>query len=297
MAHKALIGGTVYNVKNGKTLIGGTSYNVKSGKTLIGGTAYNINFVTAPQTAKYAMLYSDGSFVFQKDDTVAPGKTLTASYTGYEDTSSPPWNGQQKNFKSVSFDGMVAPTNMAMWFYNSRNMVANISNFTNLVMDKVTYMRQSYSNCLNLTGSPVCGSNVIDFVSTYYNCRNLTGQPVCGRNVNRMFQTYSNCVNLTGTPVFGNNVTNISYAYSNCSNLNAGNIYIYAKNITNAYRCFYLKNYDRCYNLYVRAGSTTLNTLLKNSSSDSIVGYDITWKQSGTMYYNYKFNINIYPTL
>lgn len=44
MAHKTLINGTAYKVKNGKTLIGGTSYAIKNGKTLVNSTAYKIPF-------------------------------------------------------------------------------------------------------------------------------------------------------------------------------------------------------------------------------------------------------------
>lgn len=41
---KTLIGGTGYDVKNGRTFIGGTGYDIKKGRTLIGGTGYDIKF-------------------------------------------------------------------------------------------------------------------------------------------------------------------------------------------------------------------------------------------------------------
>jgi archaellum component FlaF (FlaF/FlaG flagellin family) len=44
MAHKTLINGTAYKVKNGKTLINGTSYKIKNGKTLVNGTSYKVDF-------------------------------------------------------------------------------------------------------------------------------------------------------------------------------------------------------------------------------------------------------------
>jgi len=46
MAHKALINGTSYDIKSGRTLIGGTGYDIKKGRTLIGGTGYDISFTT-----------------------------------------------------------------------------------------------------------------------------------------------------------------------------------------------------------------------------------------------------------
>lgn len=87
MAHKTLIGGTAYNITSGTSMVSGTTYSISGGRTLIDGTGYNINFATI----KTAMLYSDGSFVFQMGDSAESGKTLTASYTDFEDISTPPW--------------------------------------------------------------------------------------------------------------------------------------------------------------------------------------------------------------
>ena len=158
MAHKTLIGGTAYNITSGTSMVSGTTYSISGGRTLIDGTGYNINFAS-PKTA---MLYSDGSFVFQIGDSVESGKTLTASYTDFEDISTPPWDSRQNTFASVSFNTEVAPTSIARWFYNAKYMIANISNFSNLNMNKVTNMSYAYWYCFNLTGSPVCGNNVIN---------------------------------------------------------------------------------------------------------------------------------------
>lgn len=49
MAHKTLVGGTVYEIKGGKTLINGTAYSIKNGKTLVGGTAYEVGFVSVKE--------------------------------------------------------------------------------------------------------------------------------------------------------------------------------------------------------------------------------------------------------
>lgn len=43
MAHKTLIGGTVYEASAGKTLVDGTAYYIVGGKALVDGTAYNID--------------------------------------------------------------------------------------------------------------------------------------------------------------------------------------------------------------------------------------------------------------
>jgi len=46
---KTKIGGTIYEVIEGKTLVGGIAYDITAGKTYIGGTAYDIKFKPAIQ--------------------------------------------------------------------------------------------------------------------------------------------------------------------------------------------------------------------------------------------------------
>lgn len=71
MAHKALIGGTAYEITGGKTLVNGTAYSIASGKTLVDGTAYDVGFAkpmvtvtleadlpTGYSTAEFAISYS-----------------------------------------------------------------------------------------------------------------------------------------------------------------------------------------------------------------------------------------------
>ena len=50
MAHKALMGGTVYEKKGGADLVGGTVYKKDNGKVLVGGTAYEVGFGPAMAT-------------------------------------------------------------------------------------------------------------------------------------------------------------------------------------------------------------------------------------------------------
>lgn len=55
MAHRALIGGTAYEISGGKTLVGGTAYSIAKGRTLVGGTGYDVPFISP---AKVKDLYS-----------------------------------------------------------------------------------------------------------------------------------------------------------------------------------------------------------------------------------------------
>ena len=213
MAHKTLIGGTSYNVVGGKSLVSGTSYNIAKGCTLINGTGYDINF--APPLP-YAMLYSDGDFIFQMGNNVTEGKTLVSSYNDFESKSytsgsSVPWYSQRSSIQNVIIKDNISPISLAYWFDLANNL--KTVNINGLNWNKVTSMSYAYYNCCNLTDSPVCGDNVTDMYYTYCNCCNLTGSPVCGVNVINMSSTYRDCYNLTGSPVCGNNVTDMSRTY------------------------------------------------------------------------------------
>ena len=59
--------------------------------------------------------------------------------------------------------------------------------------NNVKYMSSTYRDCTSIT-TAVCGPNVTSMYSTYSNCYNLTGSPVCGNNVTDMYYTYYNCL-------------------------------------------------------------------------------------------------------
>ena len=144
MAHKTLIGGTSYTISGGKTLVGGTGYSISKGRTLVGGTGYDVSF--GPPEPAYAMLYNDGNFVFQLGNNVASGKTLTASYTGIEDTSyssysAVTWNVYRPMVTTLVCNSKISPTSIAYWFYNMRNLTSKIGEFG---MSKCTNMTNAY---------------------------------------------------------------------------------------------------------------------------------------------------------
>jgi hypothetical protein len=156
-------------------------------------------------------------------------------------------------------------------------------------------MGNTYWNCRNLTGSPICGDNVTSMYRTYDNCINLTGSPVCGNNVTSMSETYYNCRNLTGNPVCGNNVTHMYGTYWNCINI-TGSLYMYSHNVSNMYRCFHGKDKSRILNIYVLENSISLNTCLKGDMVQD--GYVAKWTDdlsTNGCYYNTYWNIYIYP--
>ena len=177
MAHKTLIGGTAYNITGGKSLVSGTEYNISKGHTMVDGTGYDVAFEQGP----YAMLYSDGDFVFQEDEEVINGKTLANKYTDFENIyymapNSTPWYAESKNIKSVYFADACSQQSLSYWFYNCRNL-ANFD-YTNLNLNTISSFSHVFYGCQNLKSNPVCGPNVLSMSGAYYNCFNLTGSPV-----------------------------------------------------------------------------------------------------------------------
>lgn len=154
MAHKTLIGGTAYEIDGGKTLVDGTAYNIDKGRTLIGGTGYDISFGPPIPTA---MLYSDGSFVFQLGNKADPSHgTLLASYTGFDTddyfyTGFSPWmiDGNSSNIYSVSFADEISPVSTAYWFAYCDNLTT--VDLAKLDTTNTTNMAEMFVECKRLT--------------------------------------------------------------------------------------------------------------------------------------------------
>lgn len=95
-AHKALVNGTVYEVKGGKCLVNGTVYSIKKGRTLIDGTGYDITFAPDvsltwyfnesidatgyPGITDVAIKFSSNGAIF---DTIRFGYTMNANALAY----------------------------------------------------------------------------------------------------------------------------------------------------------------------------------------------------------------------
>lgn len=177
-----------------------------------------------------------------------------------------------KQYDSVT--KIVIPNEVQLSSTNFDNAFASMLNVKEIsIPSSVTIISNTYSGCSNLTGSPVCGNNVVNMHKAYYCCNNLTGSPVCGEKVNDVAHTYWNCVNLHG------------------------NSYFYSPNIDRAIGCFYGRNTLNILNIYIPTNSTSLTTLLNNNTF-SIVGTEITWTDdtaTNGCYYNTQYNIYIYP--
>ncbi len=168
---------------------------------------------------------------------------------------------------------------------------------------KVTNMYGAYYNCNALRGAAAIGANVKDASYAYYNCRYINGTAPCSsNNITNLAYAFYYCHNITSPGNIGANVTNMAYCFYNCNKWTANfNMYIYSRNVVNAVNCFYNKYASRYINVHVPANSTTLNTFLKNTAADSVVGKAITWSHntSNKCYYNTTsgIRVRIYYTL
>ena len=121
--------------------------------------------------------------------------------TVYRSTDSSLVPSNVSNTKTVVSDFGNGEYEIMLYTATSANYInfSYIQSLTNVsyMSDDITNMFRTYRDCINLTGSPVCGPNVTTMQMTYYNCYNLTGSPVCGDNVTDMRSSYIRPTNRT----------------------------------------------------------------------------------------------------
>ena len=130
---------------------GGTTNTNYSSSALQGGGTFNgVDYKANTEEAKEgitAILYSNGSLVFQASPTMNPKYgEIVLSYPGKDDwlsetytsNSQVPWYSNRTSIKTVIFDCAVAPTSTAYWFYEMTNCTSmslaklDTSNVTNM---------------------------------------------------------------------------------------------------------------------------------------------------------------------
>ena len=128
----------------------------------------------------YAILYDDGTLVFQHGNTPETGKNvtkmyevdLTAHYAGW----SVPWGDKRESVRVVSFADKVSPTSTAYWFYDCENL-ERVDNTQNLDTVNVTDMGWMFRGCGALTTLDVSGfdtAKVTSMEGMFVFCSNLT---------------------------------------------------------------------------------------------------------------------------
>ena len=185
----------------------------------------------------YAILYDDGTFVFQYGNTPESGKTVTktymvdlnAVYTWDFDALSAdtPWYNKRESVRVVNFADKISPTATAYWFCECKNL-ERVDNIQNLNTTNVTSMASMFDNCSGLTTLDVTHfdtANVTDMQYMFSGCSGLTALDVTRfdtANVTDMRHMFSGCSTLTALDVtrFDTaNVTDMYSMFSDCSGL------------------------------------------------------------------------------
>lgn len=145
MAHKALIGGTAYEISGGNSIVNGTAYSIDKGKTLVGGTAYEVGL---------------GGFT-----PVADLGTVTFTYFSfakYYYTSNVAVSiaaGTEREINALSINGNIIPLTYTKVF-TSEILLANYEN-----IDLVPKEAGKYKVILNTTNDVVSSVQIQSFTN------------------------------------------------------------------------------------------------------------------------------------
>ena len=182
----------------------------------------------------YAILYDDGTLVFQYGDTADSAKTAVKTYAVnlnavYDYPDYEPWYNERKSVRFVDFADKISPTATAHWFYECENL-KRVDNIQNLNTANVTSMYRMFWDCSGLTALDVSNFdtvNVTNMSSMFWGCSGLTALDVSGfdtANVTNMRAMFSSCSGLTALDVSGFNTANVTYMssmFQECSGLTA----------------------------------------------------------------------------
>lgn len=108
---------------------------------------------TINAAAAKTILYDDGRFVInQRVSDIDPEAVIVAEYPGLDDNTpyvfgnagERPWNNEVQQIYTVEFGSSVAPTSMAHWFAQCKNLYS--INWNNLDTSKLTSLRAAFTN-------------------------------------------------------------------------------------------------------------------------------------------------------
>ena len=181
----------------------------------------------------YAILYDDGTLVFQYGNAPKSEKTVTKTYEvdlnavyGHPSNYAP-WYKERKSVRVADFADKISPTATALWFYECANL-NRVDNIQNLNTANVTNMYSMFAACSGLTALDLSSfdtANVTQMSHMFDCCIELTALDVSGfdtANVTSMSGMFDFCRGLTALDLSSfdtANVTSMSFMFSGCSNL------------------------------------------------------------------------------
>jgi surface protein len=228
------------------------------------GTSYDVNFLdktyahsdsgeTDPGyfdfSPAYAMLYTDGTMVFQRSKITDQSKILYASFTDFENSTKVPWNNSMNLIKSVCFASKLSPISTANWFYNAFNLASFDSQ--NLDTSNVSDMSDMFKFCKNLTDLDVSNWNTsnVTNMSGLFDSTDITNLDVSSWDTSNVTDTSymfsgTDIIDLDLSSWDTSNVTNMSGMFKEA---NIANLNISSWDTSNVTNMFYMFEY--CYML------------------------------------------------
>ena len=188
--------------------------------------------LSAANTA-YAILYTDGTLVFQNGNTPETGRAVTKTYevnlsAVYDgNTFHAPWYNGRESILVVNFADKISPTSTAYWFWGCGNL-KRVDNIQNLDTASITNMSYMFDGCWRLTTLDLSyfdTFNVTNMIAMFGNCRSLTALDLSHfdtSNVTHMESMFSNCSGLTELDLSHFNTAKVMFMdgmFDHCSGL------------------------------------------------------------------------------
>ena len=182
----------------------------------------------------YAILYEDGTLVFQYGDTTDSIKTAVKTYefdlnAVYSSNGQPaaPWYNERESVAVVNFADKISPISTAFLFFGCKNLT-QIENIRNLDTANVKHMFGTFYDCSGLTTLDVSlfdTSNVTSMCGMFYGCSGLTALDVSDFDTsNAIYMRYMfyGCNGLKTLDLSHFDTSNAKYmcnAFQGCNNL------------------------------------------------------------------------------
>lgn len=177
----------------------------------------------------FAVLYDDGSLVFQRTEPEEGAAGVSEVWSGFEDAQareSYPWRDRAFEVTSVRFADEVAPASLAHWFDGMANCTS--IDLQGLDASGATSMRETFTGCSSLEQidlTPLDTSAVTDFYKTFSECSQLKSVNASGldtssaESLSCMFFMCRSLEELDASSFDTSNVTTLSQMFYSCESL------------------------------------------------------------------------------
>ena len=181
----------------------------------------------------YALLYENGTLVFQRGNTPNPEleylgnvTEIFSDFENSEDFENVPWESYKSTIYNVMFNDTISPISTANWFGEMNNL-NEITNIEKLDTSKTVDMTDMFYNTaiMHLDLSSFDTSNVTEMSGMFAHCRNLNYINLIGfdtSSVVNMAAMFMECESLDTLELFTfdtSNVENMDAMFNQCTNL------------------------------------------------------------------------------